>query len=108
VVVQFTMEPGVKGITELVQRVPTWLSLSHSEKTEVRNTAETPTLLAFVHRRLAPSICVVFVLPGLLGCKGAACLTCLRLAALLTRTHYIAVAERDLEGDVALLRLRRL
>lgn len=33
--VQYNVEPGAKGVTELLQKIPTWLTLSEAEKCEV-------------------------------------------------------------------------
>lgn len=33
--VQYNVEPGAKGVTELLQKIPTWLTLSDAEKCEV-------------------------------------------------------------------------
>lgn len=33
--VQYNIEPGAKGVTELLQKIPTWLTLSDVEKCEV-------------------------------------------------------------------------
>lgn len=33
--VQYNVEPGAKGVTELLQKIPTWLTVSDTEKCEV-------------------------------------------------------------------------
>lgn len=39
---QYNVEPGAKGITELLQKIPTWLTLSNNEKCEVCSSMTLP------------------------------------------------------------------
>ena len=98
---QWNVSPGAKGLQNLVGRVPSWVSVSDSEKCEVR--LRPVNIAGNVHH------CETDVLP-LLTCDA-----CGRDAHTL-RTFFTfgklssrcAVVQQDTARDVAILRLRSL